>query len=35
MKYAWIARHKALGPVTLDCEVLGVSVSGYFEHCRR
>ena len=35
MKYAWIARHKALWPVTLACEVLGVSASGYFEHCRR
>ena len=35
MKYAWIARHKALWPVTLACEVLGVSASGYFEHWRR
>ncbi len=30
-----IARHKALWPVTLACEVLGVSASGYFEHWRR
>ena len=35
MKYAWIARHKAQWPVTLACEVLQVSVSGYFEHWRR
>ncbi len=35
MKYAWIARHKALWPVTLACEVRGVSASGYFEHWRR
>ena len=35
MKYAWIARHKAYWPVTLSCEVLQVSASGYFEHWRR
>ena len=35
MKYAWIARHKAIWPVTLTCEVLEVSTSGYFEHQRR
>ena len=35
MKYAWIARHKAAWPVTLSCEVLEVSTSGYFEHQRR
>ena len=35
MKYAWIARHKKDWPVALTCEVLDVSVSGYFEHCRR
>ena len=35
MKYAWIARHKAVWPVTLSCEVLEVSTSGYFEHQRR
>ena len=35
MKYAWIARHKAQWPVTLACEVLQVSASGYFEHWRR
>ena len=35
MKYAWIAKHRAHWPVTLVCEVLGVSASGYFEHWRR
>jgi putative transposase len=35
VKYAWIARHKAVWPVTLSCEVLEVSTSGYFEHQRR
>ena len=35
MKYAWIASNKANWPITLACEVLGVSTSGYFEHGRR
>ena len=35
MKYAWIAKHKAVWPVTLTCEVLEVSASGYFEHWKR
>lgn len=35
MKYAWIGKHKTRWPVTLSCEVLGVSASGYFEHRRR
>ena len=35
MKYAWIAKNKAAWPVTVTCEVLGVSTSGYFEHQRR
>ena len=35
MKYAWIAKHKTHWPVTLACEVLGVSTSGFFEHWRR
>ena len=35
MKYAWIARHKTHWPVSLACEVLQVSASGYFEHWRR
>lgn len=30
MKYAWIDKHKSLWPVTLSCEALGVSASGYF-----
>jgi len=36
VKYAWIFLFKAVWPITLICEVLGVSVSGYFEHqCKR
>ncbi len=35
MKYAWIERHKKLWPITLQCEVLNVSTSGYFERQRR
>ena len=35
MKYAWIASNKAHWPITLACDVLGVSASGYFEHGRR
>lgn len=35
MKYAWIARNKAQWPITVMCEVLQVSTSGYFEHRRR
>lgn len=35
MKYAWIGRHKKQWRVTLQCEVLDVSASGYFEHQRR
>jgi transposase InsO family protein len=35
VKYAWIAKHKSAWPVSLSCEVLGVSASGYFEHWRR
>ena len=35
MKYAWIARHKTRWPITLACEVLEVSASGYFEYWRR
>ena len=31
VKYAWIERHQRQWPVTLQCEVLGVSASGYFE----
>jgi putative transposase len=32
VKYAWITGHKRRWPLTLQCEVLGVSASGYFEH---
>lgn len=32
MKYAWIKRNRAQWPVSLACEVLGVSPSGYHEH---
>ena len=32
MKYAWITRHKRQWPISLQCEVLGVSASGYFDH---
>ena len=35
MKYAWIGRHKKQWPITVQCEVLNVSASGYFEHQRR
>ena len=35
VKYAWIERHKNRWPVTLQCEVLNVSTSGYFEQQRR
>ena len=32
MRYAWITRHKRRWPISLQCEVLEVSTSGYFEH---
>jgi putative transposase len=35
VKYAWIGRHQKHWPITLQCEVLNVSTSGYFEHQRR
>ncbi len=35
MKYAWIGKNKAAWPVTVTCDVLGVSPSGYFAHQRR
>ncbi len=34
MKYAWIERHKNFWPVTLQCEVLNFTASGYFERQR-
>jgi transposase InsO family protein len=35
VKYAWIERHGQQWPLSLACEVLCVSVSGYLEHRRR
>ena len=35
MKYAWIAKHRHQWPVSLACETLDVSTSGYFEHQKR
>lgn len=35
MKYAWIRQHRQRWPVSLSCEVLGVSASGFYEHERR
>jgi len=35
VRYAWITRHKRQWPITLQCDVLGVSASGYFEHVSR
>ena len=35
MKYAWIERHKRGWPVSAQCEVLGVSPSGYHQHFSR
>ena len=35
MKYAWIRRHAKQWPVTVQCTVLGVSASGYFERQAR
>jgi putative transposase len=35
VKYAWIERHKCHWPVSVQCEVLGVSPSGYHAHWRR
>jgi putative transposase len=32
VKYAWIERHRQHWPVSLACEVLGVSPSGYHDH---
>jgi len=30
VKYAWITRHRDLYPITLLCELLSVSTSGYY-----
>lgn len=35
MKYAWIERNRRQWPISLACEVLGVSPSGYYERQAR
>ena len=35
MKYAWIERNRDHWPISLACEVLGVSPSGYHERKAR
>jgi putative transposase len=35
VKYAWIETHKRTYPIAVACEVLGVSTSGYHDHCKR
>lgn len=35
MKYAFIQRHRQVWPITVQCRVLGVSVSGYHAHAVR
>ncbi len=35
MKYAFIRGHRQVWPVRIQCRVLGVSVSGYYEHWAR
>jgi len=35
MKYAFIQRHKRVWPISVQCRVLRVSVSGYHEHLAR
>jgi putative transposase len=35
VRYAWIEKHKRVWPVTLSCEVLEVSASGYFQSLKR
>lgn len=35
MKYAFIARHRQVWPITVQCRVLKVSVSGYHAHVAR
>ena len=35
MKYAWVTSNKTHWPITVACDILGVSASGYFEHGRR
>jgi len=35
MKYAFIQRHKLVWPISVQCRVLLVSVSGYHQHLSR
>jgi putative transposase len=35
VKYAWIERHRRVWPISIQCEVLGVSPSGYHGHLRQ
>ena len=35
MKYAFIRRHRQVWPITVQCRVLEVSVSGYHGHVPR
>lgn len=35
MKYAWIAKNRAVWPITLMCDMLGVGTSGDFERRQR
>jgi putative transposase len=35
VKYAWVEQHQRQWPVSIQCEVLEVSTSGYFEHLAR
>jgi len=35
VKYAFIQRHKRIWPIRVQCRVLGVSVSGYYQHLAR
>ena len=35
MKYAFVQRHRRVWPISVQCRVLRISVSGYHEHCAR
>ncbi len=35
MRYAFIERHRQVWPITVQCRVLNVSVSGYHGHMAR
>ena len=35
MKYAFIQRNRRMWPISVQCRVLRVSVSGYHEHLAR